>query len=202
MSRTIAATLLTISTRPSPTSLRPNPAATAPGVSNELRKSADEHRREASTHEPQRLDFEKRLSDLEGPLSVGQSKVEAARAEVATARGSLNDARQGHVHRAEELDVEHKAKLREVAVTDGEITRRLVTLGTLVNLNRVDLPAFTELYERIDRIRAAIGSRSTEIDTLTAERNAYDKSTLIRGTAIIGGALVLLIALLAIIRAL
>ena len=183
-------------------STAPNPDATAPGVSNELRKSADEHRREASTHEPQRLEFEKRLNELEGPLSVGLSKVEAARAELATARGSLNDAREGHVHRAEELDVEHRAKLRDISVTDGEIARRLVTLGTLVNLNRVDLRAFTELYERIDRIRSAIGSRSAEIDTLTAERNAYDKNTLIRGTAIIGGALVLLVAILAIIRAL
>ena len=77
----------------------------------------------------------------------------------------------------------------------------VVTLGTLVNLNRIEDPQFAELYQRIDRLRGAITARTTEIEKLTAEREAYDRGTLVRGIATIGGAFVALIALIVILRA-
>ena len=99
------------------------------------------------------------------------------------------------------LDAEQKRKAREVNLAEGEIQRRLVTLGTLVNLNRIEDPQFGELYQRIDRLRGAITARTTEIEKLTAEREAYDRGTLVRGVATIGGAFVALIALIVILRA-
>ena len=171
----------------------------------DLRRVAEGHRREAAALEPERQDVDRRLGSLERPIAEVSARLEAGKAELETAKRSLSDAREGHTHRLAELDAEQKRKLREIALAEAEIQRRLVTLGTLVNLNRVGsegtLPGFGELYERIDRLRGAITARTTEIEKLTAEREAYDRGTLVRGVATIGGALVALIALVVVLLA-
>jgi hypothetical protein len=167
----------------------------------ELRRAAEGHRKEAAALEPEKQDIDRRLASLERPISEATARLDAAKAELDAAKRSLADAREGHTHRLAELDAEQKRKAREVALAEAEIQRRLVTLGTLVNLNRIEDPQFAELYQRIDRLRGAITARTTEIEKLTAEREAYDRGTLVRGIATIGGALVALIALIGILRA-
>ena len=167
----------------------------------ELRRSAEQHRKEAAALEPERQDMDRQLAALERPIGEATARLDAAKAELDAAKRSLNDAREGHTHRLAELDAEQKRKSREIGQAEGEIQRRLVTLGTLVNLNRIEDPQFDELYQRIDRLRGAITARTTEIEKLTAEREAYDRGTLVRGVAAIGGAIVALIALIVILRA-
>jgi hypothetical protein len=167
----------------------------------ELRRVAEGHRKEAAALEPDKQDIDRRLTGLERPINEATARLDAAKAELDAAKRSLSDAREGHTHRLAELDAEQKRKSREVALAEAEIQRRLVTLGTLVNLNRIEDPQFAELYQRIDRIRGAITARTTEIEKLTAEREAYDRGTLVRGVATIGGAFVVLIALIVILRA-
>jgi hypothetical protein len=167
----------------------------------QLRVAAEGHRKEAAALEPERQELDRNLASLERPIGEATAKLDAGKAELDAAKRSLNDAREGHTHRLAELDAEQKRKSREVALAEGEIQRRLVTLGTLVNLNRIEDPSFVELYERIDRLRGAITARTTEIEKLTAEREAYDRGTLVRGVATIGGAFVALIALIVIFRA-
>jgi hypothetical protein len=166
-----------------------------------LRSSAEGHRREAAALEPERQEADRKLQALEKPIAELTAKVESAKNELDVARRSLDDAREGHVHRLAELDAEQKRKAKESAQTEAEIARRLVTLGTLVNLNRVDKPEFSDLYARIDNLRTAIGARTTEIDKLTAERDAFDKPSLVRGLATIGGGVVLLVTLIVLLRA-
>jgi DNA repair exonuclease SbcCD ATPase subunit len=167
----------------------------------ELRRAAEQHRREAAALEPERQEVDRRLAAIERPINESTAKLDAAKAELDAAKRSLSDAREGHTHRLAELDAEQKRKAREIAQAQGEIARRLVTLGTLVNLNRIEDPQFAELYDRIDRLRGAITARTTEIEKLTAEREAYDRGNLVRGIATIGGAIILFIALIVILRA-
>jgi hypothetical protein len=168
----------------------------------ELRRGAEQYRREAAALEPERQDIDRRLAALERPIGDATAKLDAAKAELDAAKHSLADAREGHTHRLAELDAEQKRKNRDIAQAEAEIARRLVTLGTLVNLNRIEDPRFTELYGRIDRLRGAITARTTEIEKLTAEREAYDRGTLVRGLSTIGGAILIFIVLIVILRAL
>jgi len=168
---------------------------------SDLRRAGESHRREAAALEPQRQDCDRQLAAIERPIVEATARQDAAKAELDAAKRSLSDAREGHTHRLAELDAEHKRKAREIGLAEAEITRRLVTLGTLVNLNRIEDPTFAELYQRIDRLRGAITARTTEIEKLTAERDAYDRGMLVRGVSVIGGAFVALIALIAILRA-
>ena len=167
----------------------------------ELRRSAEQHRKEAAALEPDRQDTDRRLAGLERPIGEATARLDAAKAELDAAKRSLSDAREGHTHRLAELDAEQKRKSREIGQAESEVSRRLVTLGTLVNLNRIDDPQFGELYQRIDRLRGAITARTTEIEKLTAEREAYDRGSLVRGVAVLGGAVIVLIALIVILRA-
>ena len=167
----------------------------------ELRRVAEGHRKEAAALEPERQDIDRRLGAIERPINEVIARLDAGKAELDAAKRSLNDAREGHTHRLAELDAEQKRKTREIGLAEGEIQRRLVTLGTLVNLNRIEDPQFTELYTRIDRLRGAITARTTEIEKLTAEREAYDRGTLVRGVATIGGAILILIMLIVIVAA-
>jgi chromosome segregation ATPase len=167
----------------------------------DLRRSAEQHRREAAALEPERQEADRGLAATERPIAEASARLDAAKAELDAAKGSLADAREGHTHRLAELDAEQKRKTREIAEAEAEIARRLVTLGTLVNLNRIEDAQLDELYQRIDRLRGAITARTTEIEKLTAEREAYDRGTLTRGVAVIGGAILLFITLLVILRA-
>ncbi|HEU0036526.1 MAG TPA: hypothetical protein VFQ53_38200 [Kofleriaceae bacterium] len=167
----------------------------------ELRRGAEGYRKEAAALEPERQNIDRQLAGLERPIGEATAKLDAAKAELDAAKRSLHDAREGHHHRLQELDAEQKRKSRDIALAEAEIQRRLVTLGTLVNLNRIEDATFSELYQRIDRIRGAITARTTEIEKLTAEREAVDKATQWRGVATIGGAIVIFIALIAILMA-
>ena len=166
-----------------------------------LRRAAEDLRRDAAQLDPERQDIDRRLAALDKPMSQATAKVEALKAEYDSARRSLNDAREGHRHRLAEIEAEQGRKSRELAQCEAEIQRRLVTLGTLVNLHRIDRPEFADMYGHIDALRAAIGARSTEIDRMTAEREAYDKGSLIRGFVVLAGGIVALVTLMVIFLA-
>lgn len=167
-----------------------------------LRRAAADFRKDAAELDKERQDIERRVEALEKPIAHADATVDSLKAEVDTAKRALTDAREGHRHRLAEIEAEQGRKSRELAQAEAEIQRRLVTLGTLVNLNRVERPEFDELYEQIDTLRGAIGARSNEIDKLSAEREAYDKGSLVRGASLIAGTFVVAVTVLVIILAL
>jgi hypothetical protein len=85
---------------------------------------------------------------------------------------------------------------RELQQAESEIARHLVTLGTLVNLHRVEGHGFEPLYKQADELRVLISGQETEIARLSAERDMFDKGSLIRGGVVLGGTLVALITVL------
>ena len=181
---------------------RERQAGKAEANSAALRRSAKELRQQARALEPERADVERRLTQLEKPLSKSLARVEEAKVERDTARQALNDARAGHRQRIAEIDAEHTRRERKLAEAEGEIERRMVTLGTLINLHRVDRPELSELYARIDVLRNAISSRTSEIEVLTAEREEYDRGAVIRGFVVIGCVVLGVLGVIAILLAL
>jgi DNA repair exonuclease SbcCD ATPase subunit len=164
-----------------------------------LRRGADDLRRSAEALDGERHELESGLAALEHPLSQAMATIEALQAELDAARRSLDDARDGHHYRLAEIQAAQSRKSQELSQADAELRRRLITLGTLVTLHRIDGPELTELYTHIDTLRSTIGARSTDIDRLTAESAAYDKSSYNRGLAALAAlamGLFLLIALL------
>lgn len=167
----------------------------------DLRSAAEGNRRDVAALESEREDLERELAAVDRPIVEVAARLDASKAELDAAKRSLHDAREGHHHRLAELDSEQKRKAREISLAESEISRRLVTLGTLVNLNRIEGPQFTNLYRQADQLRDAITSRAATIEKLTAEREAYHRETLVRGVATILGALLTIIAIVVVLLA-
>ncbi len=159
----------------------------------ELTKAAEEFRRDAAALDPECEDLERRIADLDKPIAQAVAKVESLQGALDATRQGLNEVRESHRHRQAEIEAEQGRRNRELSQAEAEIQRRLISLGTLIDLHRIGEPAFAEIYERIDRSRSAIGVRSTEIDRLAAEREAYDRNSLARGFAGIGTSVFLLV---------
>jgi chromosome segregation ATPase len=159
----------------------------------QLRRAAEALRQEAAALDPERQDLDRRLAALEKPLSQAAAKVELLRAEQKETRQALHDAREGNRQRRAELEAQHAHKVREAAQAEAEVGRRLVTLGTLLNLNRVERPELDTLYAKIDHLRGAIGSRTLQIDRLNLERESFDRGALVRGALVLGAGLVLVL---------
>ena len=168
----------------------------------QVRRAAEDLRRDAAGLDPERQDLDRRLSALDKPASQAQAKVEALRGELESMRRGLTDVREGHRQRLGELEAQQGSKGREAVQADGEVARRLVTLGTIVNLNRIERPEFDELYRRVDELRGAIASRTSHIDRLNTERETYDRGALIRGAVVLGLVVVLLITAIVVLIAL
>ena len=176
--------------------------APEPDTGAQLRRSAEDLRCEAAALDPERQDLDRRLGALEKPVSQSAARVEALRGEQESIRRALHDLREGHRHRLSENEAEQGRRGRDVTTAEAEIGRRLVTLGTLLNLNRVERPEFDELYAHIDQLRAAIGARTQEIDRLTAERGSYDRGVLLRGIAVLALAVIVPVTVVVLLLAL
>lgn len=168
----------------------------------QLRRAAEDLRRDAAGLDPERQDIERRVGALDKPASQAQAKVEALKAEEDSMRRGLTDAREGHRQRLSELEAQQGHKGREAVQADAEVARRLVTLGTIVNLNRIERPDLDELYRRIDELRGAIASRTSHIDRLNTERETYDRGALVRGGITIAVVVVLVITAIVLLIAL
>jgi chromosome segregation ATPase len=167
-----------------------------------LRRSAEELRSDAARLEPERSELEKRLEKNEQPLAAAATHDDAARADLEATRKAQGDATAGHRHRRAELEAEAAKQTRARVDATNEIARRLVTLGTLLNLNRVAAPDLDVLYTRVDGLRTSIGAREREIDRLRVEASRSDPRAVSRGAAVIIGAVVILIALVCLLIAL
>jgi chromosome segregation ATPase len=175
--------------------------AALPDQKEALRKSAEDLRRDAKKLEPERVELDKKLAALEAPAKEAAARYEAARSDLDNTRRALGDARAGHDHRLQELEDQKGHQSREAAQAEAEIGRRMITLGTLLNLNRVEHETFTNLYARIDSLRASIAAREGDIELLKGEQTQYDKGALVRGGAVLGGGVVLLITLICVLIA-
>lgn len=166
-----------------------------------LRRSAEDLRSDAARLEPERLESDAALKAIEQPLSQATHQHEAARTMLADARRAETDAHTGHRHRRAELDAEAARQHRTRIDAEAEIGRRLVTLGTLLNLNRVLSPELEPLYHRIDELRAQLAEREAEAERLKIERNQYNPSAVLRGSLVIGAVVLAIIATICILIA-
>jgi hypothetical protein len=167
-----------------------------------LRSSSEELRSDAARVEPERADLERKLAALESPLEEASAHDAAARADLEATRKAKGDARAGHRHRHAELEAEAARQERTRGEATGEVARRLVTLGTLLNLNRVVAVDLDPLYLRVDALRTSISTREKEIENLRAEASRADPRAVTRGAGVLFGVLVLLITLVCVILSL
>ncbi|MBK9073078.1 MAG: hypothetical protein IPL79_19080 [Myxococcales bacterium] len=171
----------------------------ASDAATQLRHTVEQHRREAGILHSEHQEIDRKLAVIETPLGQARDAVRVARAELDSAKANLRDAREGHRQRLVELDAEQARNTAAFSQADGEIQRRLVTLGTLMNLHRLPAPDTEELFARVDRLKSMISAHAGEIEHLGNQRDGYDRPTFYRGIIAWCAALVVLFALVTLI---
>jgi hypothetical protein len=163
------------------------------GGKNQGPAAASDARRAADRLAGERAEIDGRLGKLDRPIDDLSVRVRDARADVDSRKKDLANAREGHRHRIAELEAAAAGRLRELQQAEGEIVRRTVTLGTILNLNRVDRAELGPHYAQADSLRAQIYLRQGEIDRLIVERDAFDRGSALRGTGILILALLIVV---------
>ncbi len=167
-----------------------------------LRRSAEEMRRDAARVDPERLDIERRLAALDAPIHAATAQAQGAHAAHDAARGALSELRATHRRRLDDLGAARGLKLRAVADAGADIVKRQVSLGTLVNRERVERDDLTPLYTRVDELLAEVAVRQREIGVVEEDRRRVNHQVVRRGAAMLAsgfGALAAMIVIIIII---
>jgi chromosome segregation ATPase len=173
--------------------------AAEPNQQGVLRGEIDALAVQLKALEPERDRFAQKAADLQGPVAELETNVAAAREEAARLRRDLADALRAHQDVLAQIDRQRGDCERRIAHSERELSLKFVTLGTLLNLNRVASPELDPLYAAFDDIKAAMSGRDEQIAHLDSEIKNIDRTRLHKGILVLGGGFFLLLVLIAII---
>jgi hypothetical protein len=111
-------------------------------------------------------------------------------------RRDLGESSRAHREVIAQITAQIDTEQKQVAHGEREMSLKFVTLGTILNLNRVGGTDFEPSYRQFDEIKAAITQREERIVSLEGEIAAVDKSKLQKGAIVLGSGLLLVIMLL------
>jgi len=175
-----------------------------PNTAANARMEADAARKEATSLITPRDDARARAEALDGPISELTQKVLDAKAALAEKRRELAEAQAANKKALADLDAERKRAEGEREGAEREMSQRFVAAGTLLNLDRVEHPAFAPLYARIDELKSGVAAREAAIVRLETERRTFDRAAAQKGLitlGVAGGSLILVLIVLVVVFA-
>ncbi len=161
-----------------------------------IRREAESLRNEARRLEGPRDAANRRLGEIAKPLAEAERIFDATQKDHDIAKKAVAEAQNAHDQVAGEITAGQNEHTTAKANAEREMARHFVTLGTMVNLHRVDRPELKPLYERVDTIRRSINGLEAEIEHLKAEKYARDRNTMQKGILVLAGAFVALVGLI------
>jgi hypothetical protein len=156
------------------------------GAAANLRGQAEAARREAAALTPARDQARAKAEALEEPINALSQKIVEGRATLAEKKKDLADAAAAHKKEALRLAAERKRADEERSDSDREISQRFVSVGTMLNLNRVEGERYRPLYSRIDELKSGVNAREATIVRLESELRTYDRSAVQTGLITLG----------------
>jgi hypothetical protein len=139
--------------------------------------------------EPERHQRTARVAELDAPVAELTKELADARLELSNRKRTLSATIADRTHAFAQLDAKLARLASDAQHASGEISRRFVTIGTLLNLNRVELPRFSPLYGRIDDLKSGLTEREALIARLDDERSAFDHGAIQKGLITVGATL-------------
>jgi uncharacterized coiled-coil protein SlyX len=177
--------------------------ATAPQPSDQraaIEAEVRDARARQSELDPRRQQAAARATELDAPVAALTQSLADDRLELSRRKRALAAAVAERAHALEAIDEQLKRLAAEQQSAAAEIARRHVTIGTLLNLNRVERDRFSPLYARIDELKVDLTEREALIARLEDERKAFDHAAAQHGVIVVaaslGGVVVLAVVLL------
>ena len=160
------------------------------------RREADSLRNEARRLEGPRDAAQRGMAEIAKPLADAERAFDATQKEEADAKRAVAEAQAAHDQVIGEITAAQNHQSSDRSNAEKEIARHHITLGTMVNLHRVDKVELKPLYDRVDAIRRGINGLEAEIEHLKAEKYARDRATMIKGSVSLAGGVVLLVIII------
>ena len=173
--------------------------ATDPHEQGTLRGESEALRVQIAALEPERAKFEQRAGELDAPVAELEERLTQAREDASRLRRDLGEAARAHKDLVAQYIAQIDAEGRRVAGNDRELSLKFVTLGTILNLNRVSGPDLDPLYEAFDGCKAAIAEHEENIALLEAQMQGYDRQKLRKGAIVLGVGLLVLLFMVSLI---
>jgi hypothetical protein len=173
-----------------------------PNTAANLRLQAQEAQKEATGLIAPRDEARAKAEALDAPIHTLTQKIVDARSTLAEKRKELADAAAQHKKTLAALQADKERAARERSEAEREMSQRFVSVGTMLNLHRVEDPAYKDLYQRIDELKSGLNAREATIVRLESELRTYDRRAAQTGLIAVGivfFVLVLLSILLAVI---
>jgi len=131
-----------------------------------------------------------KVSALSEPIAKLSEELALARGELDGRRRAMRDAAERHEKTLAELAADRARCEKECESADREMSRRFVSIGTMINLNRVEHARLTPIYARIDALKALITEKETTLERLDLDRRSFDQKAVQKGLVVLGGATV------------
>jgi len=173
--------------------------ATDPTQQGMLRGEVSAVHAQVAALEPELQKFAQKAAELDGPIAELEAQVTAARERASTLRRDLGEASRVHQGAIAEIAGQIEAESKRITASERELSLKFVTLGTLLNLNRVQNPSFEPLYREFDELKHSSGERDAEIARLELEIKSYDRRQFQKGVIVIGVTTLVLLMIIAIV---
>jgi hypothetical protein len=160
-----------------------------PNTAANARREAEAARRESAGFVPDRDAARDRVEELEQPIVDLTRQLDESRDSLKGQRLALAEAQTAHQRTVAAMGEEKRQAEDARNAAERELSQRFVSVGTILNLHRVEGPRFTSLYQRLDQLKAAVTGREATLVRLQRERRAYDRGAVQRGALILGAAL-------------
>jgi hypothetical protein len=149
---------------------------------------------------PRREAAAARVAELDKPVEQAAQTLDEDQKELARRKRALAATVSERTAALDALDARLKQLHLAQNAAVAESSRRYVSIGTLLNLNRVERERFTPLYERIDALKSGVTEREALIARLDEERLGFDHAAAQKGVitvaAALGGLVVVAVLLL------
>ncbi len=156
------------------------------------RLEAEAARKEASSIAPLRDQARAKVMELDGPIGELERNIARLKQELQTQIRELKEAEHAHELANKQFETDQRAADEERASAEREMSQRFITVGTLLNLNRIEGDRFRPLYLRIDQLKGGLTGREALIQRLAQEREAFDRPAMQKGLLTVGAAIVLI----------
>ena len=164
-----------------------------------LRGDIDATRAQIGALEPEQKRFAQKAAELDAPIADLETRTQTAKEDASRRRREMGDATRVHTEAVGQINAQIEAEKQKITQSDRELSLKFVTLGTILNLNRVPGSAFDQLYQEFDGIKGAITEREQQIGLLEAEIKGVDRGRFNKGLIVMVSGAVLIALVIAII---
>ncbi|MCS6914950.1 MAG: hypothetical protein RMK29_11440 [Myxococcales bacterium] len=163
-------------------------AAQAQGpAASQWRARAESARGQSEALRPQREARQRNAEALEAPMAELTQRLAVTRSELGLRRQELRRQQHEKTKLLAELDADMRRSQAEQEAAEREMQQRMMTIGTIVNLNRPVGARYEPLYQEIDEVKAQLTAYEATLARLDTESISYDQEAVQKGLLLLGG---------------